>query len=92
MIGAGALVLEGTVVPPDSLVLGFPAKVVRQVDETIRARSGARVDALCRKGPTSPGWGLSRVQVKKRWSGAGLRTFGGEREKTGLQLPVRRRK
>ncbi len=38
LIGAGALVLEGTVVPPDSLVLGFPAKVVRQVDETIRAK------------------------------------------------------
>jgi carbonic anhydrase/acetyltransferase-like protein (isoleucine patch superfamily) len=38
VIGAGALVLEATVVPPESLVLGFPAKVVRQVDETTRAK------------------------------------------------------
>jgi carbonic anhydrase/acetyltransferase-like protein (isoleucine patch superfamily) len=37
LIGAAALVLEGTVVPPESLVLGFPAKVVRQVDDTTRA-------------------------------------------------------
>jgi carbonic anhydrase/acetyltransferase-like protein (isoleucine patch superfamily) len=38
LVGAAALVLEGTVVPPESLVLGCPAKVVRQVDETTRAR------------------------------------------------------
>jgi carbonic anhydrase/acetyltransferase-like protein (isoleucine patch superfamily) len=38
VIGAGALVLENTEVPPGSLVLGFPAKVVRQVDESMRAR------------------------------------------------------
>ncbi len=38
VIGAAALVLEGTVIPPESLVLGFPAKVLRQVDETTRAR------------------------------------------------------
>jgi carbonic anhydrase/acetyltransferase-like protein (isoleucine patch superfamily) len=38
VIGAAALVLEETVVPPESLVLGFPAKVVRQVDEAMRAR------------------------------------------------------
>jgi carbonic anhydrase/acetyltransferase-like protein (isoleucine patch superfamily) len=38
VIGAAALVLEGTVVPPDSVVVGFPAKVLRQVDETARAR------------------------------------------------------
>jgi carbonic anhydrase/acetyltransferase-like protein (isoleucine patch superfamily) len=38
VIGAAALVLEGTVIPPESLVLGFPAKVVRQVDESARAR------------------------------------------------------
>jgi carbonic anhydrase/acetyltransferase-like protein (isoleucine patch superfamily) len=38
VIGAGALVLEGTDVPPGSLVLGFPAKVVRPVDEAMRER------------------------------------------------------
>jgi carbonic anhydrase/acetyltransferase-like protein (isoleucine patch superfamily) len=38
VIGAGALVLENTDVPAGSLVLGFPAKVVRQVDEKMRTR------------------------------------------------------
>ena len=38
VIGAAALVLEGTDVPPGSLVLGVPAKVVRQVDDTTRER------------------------------------------------------
>jgi carbonic anhydrase/acetyltransferase-like protein (isoleucine patch superfamily) len=38
VIGAGALVLEGTDVPPGSLVLGFPARVVRPVDEPMRER------------------------------------------------------
>lgn len=31
IIGAGALVLEKTVIPPRSLVVGVPAKIVRQV-------------------------------------------------------------
>jgi carbonic anhydrase/acetyltransferase-like protein (isoleucine patch superfamily) len=38
VIGAGALVLENADVPPGSLVLGFPAKVVRQVDDAMRTR------------------------------------------------------
>ncbi|MBI5600752.1 MAG: gamma carbonic anhydrase family protein [Gemmatimonadetes bacterium] len=38
VIGAGAVVREGTVVPPGSLVLGVPAKVVRPVDDELRAR------------------------------------------------------
>jgi carbonic anhydrase/acetyltransferase-like protein (isoleucine patch superfamily) len=38
VVGAGALLLEGTEVPPGSLVVGLPAKVVRQVDEKARAR------------------------------------------------------
>lgn len=33
IIGAGAVVKEGMVVPPRSLVVGIPAKVVREVDE-----------------------------------------------------------
>ena len=31
LVGAGALVTPGTVIPPRSLVLGFPAKVVREL-------------------------------------------------------------
>lgn len=38
VIGAGALVTEGTRIPPGSLVLGVPAKVVRPVDEALRGR------------------------------------------------------
>ena len=36
IIGAGALVTAGTVIPPDSLVLGSPAKVVRELTEAER--------------------------------------------------------
>jgi carbonic anhydrase/acetyltransferase-like protein (isoleucine patch superfamily) len=44
VIGAGAVVREGMIVPPGSLVLGVPAKVVRPVDDDLRARiaHGAR--------------------------------------------------
>jgi carbonic anhydrase/acetyltransferase-like protein (isoleucine patch superfamily) len=38
VVGAGALLLEGTEVPPGSLVVGVPGKVLRQVDESTRAR------------------------------------------------------
>lgn len=34
LIGAGALVTEGKEIPDDSLVMGAPGKVVRQLDET----------------------------------------------------------
>jgi len=33
IIGAGALVTEGTKIPPRSLVIGFPAKVTRELRE-----------------------------------------------------------
>ncbi|WP_299144673.1 gamma carbonic anhydrase family protein [uncultured Dialister sp.] len=37
IVAAGALVVKGTVVPPHSLVMGRPAKVVKQLDEnTVR--------------------------------------------------------
>ena len=38
VIGAGAVVTEGMQIPPDSLVLGVPARVVRPVDDALRAR------------------------------------------------------
>lgn len=37
LIGAGALVTEGKVFPPGSLILGSPARVVREIDPTTRA-------------------------------------------------------
>jgi carbonic anhydrase/acetyltransferase-like protein (isoleucine patch superfamily) len=44
VIGAGAVVREDMRVPPGSLVLGVPAKVVRPVDDELRERiaHGAR--------------------------------------------------
>lgn len=38
VVGAGAVVREEMIVPPGSLVLGVPAKVVREVDDVLRAR------------------------------------------------------
>jgi carbonic anhydrase/acetyltransferase-like protein (isoleucine patch superfamily) len=38
VVGAGAVVPEGLQVPPGSLVLGVPGRVVRPVDDALRAR------------------------------------------------------
>lgn len=38
IVGAGAVCTEGMRIPPGSLVLGVPAKVVRQLDESAAAR------------------------------------------------------
>lgn len=38
LVGAGAVVTEGMVVPPGALVLGMPAKVVRQLSEAQASR------------------------------------------------------
>jgi carbonic anhydrase/acetyltransferase-like protein (isoleucine patch superfamily) len=45
IVGAGAVCSEGMVIPPNSLVLGVPAKVVRATDETLRDRIAAGVAA-----------------------------------------------
>ncbi|MGH7675088.1 MAG: gamma carbonic anhydrase family protein, partial [Gemmatimonadales bacterium] len=38
VVAAGAVLPEGLVVPPGSLVMGLPGRVVRPVDEALRAR------------------------------------------------------
>lgn len=38
VIAAGAVVTEDTIVPAGSLVMGVPGRVVRPVDDTLRAR------------------------------------------------------
>jgi carbonic anhydrase/acetyltransferase-like protein (isoleucine patch superfamily) len=38
VVGAGALLLEGMEIPPDSLVVGVPARIIRPVQESARAR------------------------------------------------------
>jgi carbonic anhydrase/acetyltransferase-like protein (isoleucine patch superfamily) len=41
LVGSGAVVTESTVIPPDSLVLGVPARVVRQLTPELRERVAA---------------------------------------------------
>jgi carbonic anhydrase/acetyltransferase-like protein (isoleucine patch superfamily) len=45
IIGAGALCPEGFEVPPNSLVLGVPGRVVRQTTEAERGRIRATVES-----------------------------------------------
>ena len=44
LIGANALVTEGKVIPDNSLVMGAPAKVVREIDATGEAGLAASAD------------------------------------------------
>jgi carbonic anhydrase/acetyltransferase-like protein (isoleucine patch superfamily) len=48
VIGAGAVVTEGMRIPPGSLVLGVPAKVIRPVGPELRARIQGTVDHYVR--------------------------------------------
>ena len=48
VIGAGAVCPEGMRIPPGSLVLGVPARVVRAVDEHARARIVRGADTYVR--------------------------------------------
>jgi len=45
LVGAGAVCREGMVIPPNSLVLGVPGRVVRATDETLRERTAHAVAA-----------------------------------------------
>jgi len=45
LIGAGAVCSEGMAIPPNSVVLGVPGRVVRAMDETLRARTAHGVAA-----------------------------------------------
>lgn len=60
VIGAGALVTEGTVVPPGSLVIGMPGRVVREVDDELRARTRMTVEHYM---------ALKEGHREGRWSG-----------------------
>ena len=44
VIAAGAVCTEGMKIPPGSLVMGIPAKVVRPVDAALRARIQGTID------------------------------------------------
>jgi carbonic anhydrase/acetyltransferase-like protein (isoleucine patch superfamily) len=59
IIGAGALVTEGKQIPPRSLVLGMPAKVVRQLtaEEVAGLRHGADHYAAAGRQYAAAGYG-----------------------------------
>jgi carbonic anhydrase/acetyltransferase-like protein (isoleucine patch superfamily) len=44
LVAAGAVVTEGMEVPPDSLVVGVPARVIRDVDHELRDRMRLTVE------------------------------------------------
>ena len=48
LVGAGAIVTEGKVFPDNSLILGAPAKVVRELTETDIANMQRGAATLCR--------------------------------------------
>jgi len=60
VIGAGAVVREGMEVPPGSLVVGVPGRVVRAVDDELRARTRMTVEHYL---------ALSKAHREGRWAG-----------------------
>ena len=63
VIGAGAVVREGTEVPPGSLVVGVPGRVIREVDDELRARARMTVDHYL---------ALAEAHQNHRFSGKGV--------------------
>jgi acetyltransferase-like isoleucine patch superfamily enzyme len=40
VIGAGAVILEGTVIPPYSMVVGVPGRIIKSIEDDVREWSG----------------------------------------------------
>jgi carbonic anhydrase/acetyltransferase-like protein (isoleucine patch superfamily) len=49
LVGAGAIVTEGKVFPDNSLIVGSPARIIREVDDTMRAKIRAGADIYVRR-------------------------------------------
>jgi carbonic anhydrase/acetyltransferase-like protein (isoleucine patch superfamily) len=49
LVGAGALITEGKVFPDGALILGAPAKAVRETDEKARAMIARAADVYVRR-------------------------------------------
>jgi carbonic anhydrase/acetyltransferase-like protein (isoleucine patch superfamily) len=59
LVGAGALVTEGKEFPDNSLIVGSPAKAVRQLDEAAIARMHAGTDSYVKRAQ------LFKTQLKR---------------------------
>ncbi|MFN5218534.1 MAG: gamma carbonic anhydrase family protein [Sphingomonadales bacterium] len=62
IIGANALVPTGMKIPPYSLVLGVPAKVVKTLDESVHQRIQDNVDEYVRKASAYAQAGFNTAQ------------------------------
>jgi carbonic anhydrase/acetyltransferase-like protein (isoleucine patch superfamily) len=49
LVGAGAIVTEGKVFPDNSLIVGSPARIIREVDNETRAKIRAGADIYVRR-------------------------------------------
>jgi carbonic anhydrase/acetyltransferase-like protein (isoleucine patch superfamily) len=49
IVGAGSLVVAGAFIPPDSLVMGTPGKIVRQTTSEERKEIARQIEGLFRK-------------------------------------------
>ncbi len=49
LVGAGALITEGKTFPDDSVILGSPAKAVRESDEKVRAMIARAADVYVKR-------------------------------------------
>jgi len=63
VIGAGAVVREGMEVPPGSLVVGVPGRVIRDVDDALRARARMTVEHYL---------ALTKAHQNHRFTGKGV--------------------
>ena len=63
VIGAGAVVREGMQVAPGSLVVGVPGRVIREVDDELRARARMTVDHYL---------ALAKAHEGQRFTGEGV--------------------
>jgi carbonic anhydrase/acetyltransferase-like protein (isoleucine patch superfamily) len=49
LVGAGALITEGKEFPDNSVILGSPAKAVRETDDKVRAMIARAADVYVRR-------------------------------------------
>lgn len=49
LVGAGALITEGKTFPDNSVILGAPAKAVRETDENVRAMIARAADVYVKR-------------------------------------------
>ena len=62
IIGAGALVTAGTTVEANTVMMGFPAKPIREVDDRLRKVQQGPLQAYLKSGQTYKGETFKEVK------------------------------